>query len=98
MALGFSVMVYGTVNQQPPYKGTTDGNGAFIQAAYTSAQIVSPSNFPTASVNIWPIQPGVLINGVFCYGVIEVPANGLQQFTNKYIVKETSAQLATLRG
>ncbi len=99
MAQGFSVRVYGTVNEQPPYVANTNGTqlGA-LNAAFAAASVVDVANFPTTSVNIWPIQPGVLINGVYCYGVIEVPAGGLQQFTSKYVVKETSAQLATLRG
>lgn len=100
MAQGFSVMVYGTVNQQPPYKANEDGSqlGA-LASSYPASQVVSLSNFPTGPVNIWPIQPGVKINGVYCYGVIEVPASGLTQFfTPKYIVKETTTVLATLRG
>lgn len=99
MAQGFSVNVYGTVNQQPPYKASVDGTQlSALEAAYPASQVVALSNFPTTNVNIWPIQPGVLINGVYCYGVIEVPAGGLQQFTEKYVVKETTAVLATLRG
>jgi len=98
MALGFSVNVYGTVNQQPPYEGTVDGNGGFIQATYPSTK-VQLANFPTTPVNIWPIQPGVkMIGGVYCYGVIEVPATGLNQYSEKFIVKETITTLATLRG
>ena len=99
MAQGFSVNVYGTVNQQPPYRGTVDGNLPAVDATYESASIAALSNFPTTNINIWPIQPGVkMAGGVYCYGVIEVPPSGLNQYSEKYVVKETVATLATLRG
>lgn len=98
MALGFTVNVYGTVNQNPPYAADNNGLLPAVEATYASAKVL-PTNFATADVELWSVNPGVkMAGGVFCYGVIEVPAGGLQQFSKKYIVKETIAVLATLRG
>ena len=96
MAQGFSVNVYGTVNEQPPYSAdATTGNLASVQDWNSSAR----GNVPTTTINTWGISPGAVIaGGVFCYGVIEIPAAGLNQFSTKYLVRETPAQLATLRG
>jgi hypothetical protein len=97
MAQGFSVNVYGTVNEQPVYSAdATTGNLPCVQDWRTSER----ANFPTTSINIWGINPGAVIaGGVFCYGVIEVPSTGLTQlYSQKYLVRETPAQLATLRG
>lgn len=97
-SFGFSVRVYGTVSQQPPYSPTSTGNLPAVSDTYTSAQALV-SNFPTDRVNIWPVaNPGVVMNGVSCYGVIEVPPQGLQQYSQKFVVKETVAALATLRN
>ena len=96
MALGFTVNVYGTVDQQPPYAADNNGGLASVQATYSAGQ---QANFPTAEVNIFGISPGVkMVGGLFCYGVIEVPPSGLQQFSKKYVVRETLATLASLRG
>lgn len=97
MSVAFSVRPYGTVNQQPPYAADTSGNMQSVEATYPSAK-VQLASFPSAPVNVWPILPGVKMNGVFCYSVIEIPAGGLQQFSEKYIVKETVATIASLRG
>ena len=110
MAQGFSVRVYGEVNEQPPYidsaTGVLNATPAQVAAALhilpaVSAQYASPQieNFPTTTVNLYPIYPnGVNMNGTMCYGVVEVPPSGLQLYSKKYIVKETLATLATLRG
>lgn len=97
MSQGFTANVYGQLNSQPPYAADANGQLASVSATYQSAN-VQPANFPTTGINIWPIQPGVKMNGVFCYGVIEVPPSGLQQYSQKFVVKETTAALATLRG
>lgn len=97
MSVAFSVRPYGTVNQQPPYAADVNGNMSSIEATYPTAK-VQLASFPSAAVNVWPILPGVKMNGVFCYSVIEVPAGGLQQFSEKYVAKETVAVIAALRG
>lgn len=97
MSVAFSVRPYGTVNQQPPYAADTNGLMASVEAAYPSAK-VQIASFPSATVNVWPIIPGVKMNGVFCYSVIEVPASGLQQYSEKYVAKETVATIAALRS
>jgi hypothetical protein len=96
MAQGFSVNVYGTVNEQPPYAAdATTGNLPSIQDWNSSSR----GNVPTTDINMWGISPGAVIaGGVFCYGVIELPASGLNVHSVKYLVRETPAQLATLRG
>lgn len=97
MALGFSVRVYGTVDQKPPYTAEVDGNLPGSKN-YTGDQI-QLVNFPTNDINLWPIQPGAkMAGGVFCYGVIEIPPTGLNVHGPKFVVKETLATLATLRG
>lgn len=97
MATSFAVRVYGTVDQQPPYAADVDGNMASVQATYPSAK-VQLASFPVEGTNVFAIQPGVQMNGVFCYGVVEVAASGLQLYSQKYVVKEGVATLATLRG
>jgi hypothetical protein len=96
---GFAVRVYGTLNQQPPYVADADGNLGALNAGYTTAQ-AQVANFPAVSggLNFWAIQPGVKINGVYCYGAIEVPASGLQVHSTKYVAQQTPTQLATLRN
>ncbi len=96
MSVAFSVRVYGTVDQQPPYAAEEAGQAAFVQAAYTAAAQVA--SFPSAPVNVWPILPGAIVGGVYCYSVIEEPASGLQVHSTKYIAKETVAAIASLRG
>lgn len=97
MSVAFSVRPYGTVVAQPPYNADVNGNMASIEATYTTAQR-GLASFPSASVNVWPISPGVKMNGVFCYSVIEIPATGLNLHSEKYIAKETVAVIAALRG
>ncbi len=97
MSVAFSVRPYGTVNQQPPYAADAIGNMASVQATYTAAQR-GLASFPSAAVNVWPISPGVKMNGVFCYSVIEVPATGLNLHSEKYVAKELVTTIATLRG
>jgi hypothetical protein len=94
----FSVRVYGEVNQNAPYLPDSVGNLAAVSATYSeTAALVT--NFPSASVNIFPIaDPGCVMRGVSCYGVIEIPATGLNQFGKKYVVQQTVATLATLRN
>lgn len=95
---GFSVRVYGNLNEQPPYVADVNGGLSALQATYTAAQSLV-ANFPSSTVNLWPISPGVKMNGgVFCYGVIEVPASGLQQFSQKYVVQQTVNALVSLRN
>lgn len=98
MALGFSARIYGEVNQNPPYLPDSHGVLPAVSATYsTAAQLLY--NFPTTLVNIYPIaDPGSVMGGVSCYGVIEVPASGLNVHGKKYVVQQTIAQLATLRG
>lgn len=97
-SFGFSVRVYGTLDQQPPYVATTDGQLPAVQATWTADQ-AQVANFPTSNVNIWPVHPGVKMNaGTYCYGVIEVPATGLNVHSTKFVVQETVAALATLRN
>lgn len=98
MSVAFSVRPYGTVNQNPPYNADVNGNMSSVEATYTTAQ-TGLASFPSAAVNVWPISPGVKMNGVFCYSVIEIPATGLTQlYTKKYVVKELVTTIATLRG
>jgi hypothetical protein len=97
MSVAFSVRPYGTVDQQPPYAADVSGNMGSVQATYPSAK-VQLASFPSAAVNVWPILPGVKMNGVFCYSVIEVPASGLQLHSTKYVASETVAAIASLRG
>lgn len=98
MAQSFSVRVYGTVDQQPPYAADVNGQLASVQATYPSTK-VHLASFPVETTNVFGIQPGVkMTGGVFCYGVVEVPPTGLQLHSTKYVVKETVATLATLRG
>lgn len=98
MAAGFSVRVYGTLDQQPPYVATNEGNLPAVQATYSS-DATQVANLPSANINIWPIEPGVIMNGgTYCYGAIEIPASGLQLHSTKYVVQQGVAALATLRN
>jgi len=96
-SFGFSVRVYGEVNEQPPYNTLAGGNLPAVSATYGTTDV---ANFPTTPVNIWPISGygAVMGGGVSCYGVIEIPATGLAQYSKKYVVQQTVAQLATLRN
>jgi len=98
MANGFSARVYGEVNEQPPYIPDSRGNLPAVSATYEAASTLV-SNFSSLEVNIYPIaDPGSVMRGVSCYGVIEIPASGLQQYSKKFVVQQTVAALATLRG
>lgn len=98
-SFGFSVRVYGEVDQQAPYVTPAGGNLPGISATYsaTAAQAV---NFPTTNVNIYPISGygAIMGGGVSCYGVIEVPPTGLNQEGKKYVVQQTVTALAVLRN
>lgn len=97
MGQAFSVRVYGTVDQQPPYEAT-NGNLGSVQATFPSTQCLT-SNFPSAAVNVFPIAGGVkMTGGVICYGVVEVPATGLNQLSEKFITHQTADAIATLRN
>lgn len=95
---GFSIRVYGEVNQQPPYYPDSQGNLSAVSAQFPSNARLA-YNFSTADINIYPISdPGAVVGGVSCYSIIEVPPTGLNQFGRKYIVQQTVAQTATLRN
>lgn len=96
---GFTIRVYGEVSQQPPYLPNAQGNLPAVSATYGSVATIA-SNFSAAEVNVYPIAaPGAVMGGnTSCYGVIEVPASGLQQFSKKYVVQQTVAEIATLRN
>lgn len=96
-SFGFSVRVYGEVNEQPPYVTTAGGNLPAISATYPTP---TEANFPTTPVNIWPISGygAVMAGNTSCYGVIEVPPSGLNQHSKKFVVQQTVAALATLRN
>lgn len=98
MANSFAVRVYGTVNTQPPYVADVNGQLPAVQATFTSNQIQLAS-FSVGRSNVFAVQPGVkMLGGVYCYGVVEVAPDGLQLYSQKFIVKEDVATLATLRG
>lgn len=98
MAQGFSVRIYGKINQDPPYVPDAAGNLDALQAAYDSDQ-AQVANISASIVNVWPISnPGAVVNGVSCYSVIEVPPSGLNVHGDKFIAQQTVAQLATLRN
>ncbi len=96
-SFGFSVRVYGTLDQQPPYEAE-NGNMSGIQATYPSTKTLV-ANLPTGNVNIWGIANGVKMSGgVICYGVVEIPNPGLSLHSTKYVTQETVDALATLRN
>lgn len=97
MALGFTVRVYGEIKEEPLYIPDSTGNLPGISATYSSPPNF---NFPTTDPTFYPIaDPGaVMIGGVSCYGVVALPASGLNVHGKKYIVQQTIAQLNTLRG
>lgn len=93
MAQAFSVRPYGEITGNPPY----NGNSLTDSYAYPSAAIQLTS-FAVEETSVWPINPAVNMNGVYCYSAIVQPAAGLQQFNKVYAAKETVSTLATLRG
>ena len=102
MATGnsFSIRVYGEVNTQPPYVTPAGGNLPGISATYPTGSVLE-ANFPASTpVNVWPIggYGAVMNGGVSCYAVIEIQPTGLNQLSDKFVVQQTVAQVATLRN
>jgi hypothetical protein len=100
MATGnsFTIRVYGEVAGQPPYITPAGGNLPGIQATYPTPL---DSNFPAGgNLNVWPIggYGAVMTGNVSCYAVIEIPPTGLNQISDKFVVQQTVAQVATLRN
>lgn len=96
---GFTIRLYGEVNEQPPYLPDSQGNLSAVSATYNATAAIA-SNFSAYDVNVYPIaSPGAVMGGnTSCYGVIEVPASGLNLHGRKYVVQETVTQIATLRN
>lgn len=93
MAQAFSVRPYGEITGQPPYNGDSLTNSY----AYPSAAIQLTS-FPVEGTTVWPINPAVNMNGVYCYSAIVQQVDGLQQYNKVYAVQASVTTLATLRG
>lgn len=97
MASGFSVRVYGTLDQQPPYLAV-NGNLASVQATYPTTQTLL-AGFPNEGGNFFNISGGVkMAAGVICYGVIELPATGLNVHSTKYVTQQNVTALSALRN
>lgn len=96
---GFSIRLYGEVNEQPQYIPNSVGNLPAVSATYGSTACLV-ANLSASAVNVYPIaDPGCVMAGnTSCYGIIEVPASGLQQSGKRYVVQQTVAQIATLRN
>lgn len=96
---GFLIRVYGEVNEQPPYLPDATGNLPAVSATYSATASLATS-FPAEDVIVYPIaDPGAVMNGATsCYGVIEVPASGLNQHGKKYVVQQTVTAVNSLRN
>lgn len=91
----FSVRVYGEVEGQPPYAGTTPFSKV---TAYDSEQ-AQITAFPSNDVQIWAVNPGQTLDGRnYVYSIIIVPPTGLNTHGRKYAAQQSVATLATLTG
>ena len=84
-----SANVYGMVQGGPPYRG----------ADPFSRQITFPAmtvmSFPTEGTTFHPLSQGVRFGSYYAYSVIEVPATGLNQQSQKYAASNSVATLVT---
>lgn len=91
----FQVRVYGEIEGQPPYAGSTPFSKVTAYDS-TAAQVTT---FPSNDVQIWAVNPGQTLNGInYVYSVIIVPPTGLNTHGRKYVAQQTPATLATLTG
>lgn len=96
---GFSIRLYGEVDESPQYLPNSQGNLPAVSATYGSAACLV-ANLPAAPVIAFPIAaPGAVMAGnTSCYGIIEIPPTGLNDNGRRYVVQETVAQIASLRN
>lgn len=84
-----TALVYGMVEGGPPYRGANP----------FSRQITFPApvsmSFPTGPTLFHPTSQGVRFGNYYVYSVIEVPASGLNQQSQKYATSSSVATLAT---
>lgn len=82
-------LVYGMVQGGPPYRG----------ADPFARQITFPApvtmSFPTEGTIFHPTSQGVRFGNYYVYSVIEVPAGGLNQQSQKYGSSDSVATLVT---
>lgn len=88
----FQTWIYGMVEGGPPYRGSDP----------FARQITFPSqvrmNFPSAGVVVHPTSQGVRFGSNYVYSVIEIPASGLNQPSQKYASGDSQATIATNAG
>lgn len=91
-AAHISARIYGEVQGQPPYIGATPFSR---QVNYSASGI---ANIPTTGTIFHPLSQGIQFGSSYCYSIIEVLPNALQQYSRKLATDQTVAQLATLAG
>lgn len=96
MSVAFSTRIYGAIEGSAPF---ADGNGATAFSRVLPFSTVQVQNLPSASVNVVGLPNGFQMpSGAYVYSVIQVPPTGLNVHGDQFVVQESAATLATLRG
>lgn len=88
----FTSWIYGEVQGGPPYRGANP----FARQITYPTQV--KMNFPSAGVVVHPTSQGVRFGNNYVYSVIEIPASGLNQPSQKYASGDSQATIATNAG
>jgi hypothetical protein len=91
-AAHFSAGIYGEITGKPPYVGA---NPFSSQTNYTQPAALS---MPTSGTIFHPLSQGILFGSKYCYSIIEILPQGLQQYSRKLATDQTVATLATSAG
>jgi hypothetical protein len=90
MANQISARIYGTIQGSPPFGETTlPPSNNFPWAASVIM------GFPAQNIIIHPVTSGFKVAGTYVYGIIDVPATGLNQKGTKYATDTAGATLVT---
>lgn len=87
-----SARIYGEIQGAPPYIGSSPFSR---QLSYSASGII---NLPTTGTIFHPLSQGIQFGNNYCYSIIEVLPQGLQQYSRKLATDQTVAQLATSAG
>lgn len=91
-AAHFTAGIYGEVQGPPPYIGA---NPFSRQVNYSTPAALS---MPTTGTIFHPLSQGILFGSKYCYSIIEILPQGLQQYSRKLATDQTVATLATSAG
>jgi hypothetical protein len=90
MANQISARIYGTLEGSPPF-----GEVTLPPSRINNWPASTIMGFPAQNIIIHPVTSGFKVGNTYVYGVIEVPASGLNAHSDKYATDTAGATLVT---